>query len=156
MSGTGGEKIITTFEPKHWWESMGVLQRNTTNAHLHSGVCGIRLEECFHTWWEEYHVVSRGWFASRQICLIHCTGRKHIIGELHRNNVRAPKVGSGGCTKPTFFGYGELGHCYREVSNDAFVFSWHFILELQQVSGKSVIAIVAEGSWPYAKPHQKA
>ena len=25
-------------------------------------------------------------------------------------------------TKPTFFGYGELGYCYREVSNDTYVF----------------------------------
>lgn len=62
-------------------------------------------------------------FASRQICLIRCTGHNHVTGELLRNNVWAPKVGSGGCTKPTFFFvYGELGYRYREVSFDTYVF----------------------------------
>ena len=80
----------------------------------------IRLEECIHSWWEEYCVIVRGCFASRQICLIHCTGH-NVTGELQRNNVWAPKVGSGGCNKPTFFGYGEPGYCYREGSNDTYV-----------------------------------
>ena len=148
--------MITYFQPKHWWKSMGFLQRNTTDVHLHSGIYGIRLEECFHSWWEEYHVVARGCFASRQIFLIHCTGHNHVTGELHRNNIWAPKVGSGGCNKPTFLGYGKMGYCYREVSSET-CFSWYHILKLQHiVSGKSVIGIVAKGSWPNANPHQKA
>ena len=146
--------MLTYFQPKHWWMSVGFLQRNTTDIHLYNGICCIRLER-FHSWWEEYRVVARGCFASRQICHIHCTGHNHVTGELHRNNVWAPKVGSGGCTKPTYFGYGELGYCYTEVRNDTYVFL--DILELQHIiSGKSVIGIVAKGSWPNANPHQKA
>ena len=66
-------------------------------------------------------VVARGCFVSSQICLIHCTGHNHVTGELHRNNICGSKVGSGGCTKPTIFGYGELGYCYVEVSNDTYI-----------------------------------
>ena len=114
--------MVTYFQPKHWWKSMGFLQRNTTDVHLHIGICGIRPEEHVHIWWEGYRVVARGCFTSRQLCLIHCTGHNHVTGELHRNNVWAPKVGSGGCTKPTVLGYGKLGYCYRDVSNDTYIF----------------------------------
>ena len=53
-----------------------------------------------------------------------------------------------------FFGYGELGYCYREVRYDNHVFLdityWNYI-----VSGKNVIESVAKGSWPNANPNQK-
>ena len=120
--------MVTYFQPKHWWKSVGLFQRNSADVHLHSGICGIRLEEHFHTCWGEHHVVARRCFASRQICLIYCTGHNCVPGDLHRNDIWAPKVGLGGCTKPTFFACVGLGYCYREVC-----FSWHYILKLPYI-----------------------
>ena len=99
---------------------MGFIQRNTIDVHLHSGICGVRLEERFLSWWQEYREVAKGCFLQGKYALS-IAQVNHVTGDLHWNNVWAPKIWWDGCTKPTFFGYGELGNWYREVNNDVFL-----------------------------------